>query len=139
LSELMSRCPFTDGSFIYQARAFYNKIYRVTKLFNDDNCISTGISSGRLKTNIEKYSDGRKQGFNLFPNPASETVFLSSNKSLEGAILTITDIAGKVLVNKVLGSSEDSIELSLNLIEGMYFVSIKKNNETANFKLVIAK
>jgi hypothetical protein len=59
----------------------------------------------------------------LFPNPASESVFLKSPQELAGAAYIITDISGKAVHQGVFTSSVPEISVQ-NLASGLYFLKI---------------
>jgi len=75
-------------------------------------------------------------GVNVYPNPASAILKISSSHelNLEDFVMTLTNQAGKLmLVNK--GNLE--IDIS-NLSSGMYFYTIAQGNKLAKGKIVIA-
>jgi PKD repeat protein len=73
-------------------------------------------------------------GLNVYPNPASEylRVELTEYNSFN---IVITDISGKVLLEKNASSSE-IIDVS-NFAPGLYNISISSENAITNQKIII--
>lgn len=80
-----------------------------------------------------------KTGISIYPNPARSYINLNSNKpeDLNGAILTIVDMAGKVTLKQtLLPNNQQQINVSA-LSKGMYIVHILKASGLESQKLVI--
>lgn len=74
--------------------------------------------------------------FDLYPNPASNTVNLSGLSN--GAIIDVVDVAGKVVYSTVAAGNTHSLALS-DLANGIYYVQVKTANAAGIQKLQIAK
>lgn len=75
--------------------------------------------------------------FSMYPNPASSEVNLNLFKSYDGLRIKITDIYGKIHIDKELGNSSEVL-LKLNLESGSYIVSIYSDEGlNGNRKLII--
>jgi riboflavin synthase alpha subunit len=75
----------------------------------------------------------------MFPNPVDRNSQVSinlNNVSADGAIITITDLNGKVLYNDILRSTTNSLNLG-KLNSGLYIVKVINGNEQYNAKLVV--
>lgn len=75
--------------------------------------------------------------FELFPNPAAETVTLNLPE-IDNASYTITDISGKQLKSASIQSLETEINTD-ELKNGVYFIEITNGGAAATQKLVISK
>ena len=67
----------------------------------------------------------------IYPNPVDEQLMIKSN--LTEGILVITDFTGKIVVDKVLDSDKQVINLEC-LNPGMYFITINKDNSPTSGK-----
>ena len=69
----------------------------------------------------------------LYPNPAAGVVFLASANMI-GSVITVTDVAGRVVYNTVAEQANVKLELAN---PGLYFVSaVNANGETTFRKKV---
>jgi glucose/arabinose dehydrogenase len=69
----------------------------------------------------------QKSGIAIYPNPASDEIFIKNENNIVLTSLKITDLTGKTVLHQ--NSQLSSINIS-NLSKGMYFVSIE--TETGN-------
>ena len=113
-----------------------------------------GISSEKLYYRLQEADiDGRFQyseiitikidqnnaGISLYPNPARSYVSVISGKpaDLNGAVLTVVDMAGKVTLKQtLLPENQQKINIS-RLSKGMYIVHILKASGVESQKLVV--
>lgn len=107
------------------------------------NCEGTGklksISSKLVLSN--KVKSGQKAGlsnnveytFSIYPNPSKGLVQFSGNENIVGKVVSISDVAGKVVYTTSLTSSNHQLDLS-HLTKGTYIVKV---GEWANTKFVI--
>ncbi|MBA2612574.1 MAG: T9SS type A sorting domain-containing protein [Bacteroidetes bacterium] len=142
LINLAKLCSGIDGAVVYQARALYNLIYKTVKNYKE-NCDEVIISGSRFNSIGNNENSGSTKNnwtVDLFPNPASNEFNIVSNAESENLTVIIRDVAGKILYNQRLRTSNFISKLDLNLINGIYFVTINNtNNESTTKKLVIAK
>lgn len=156
---LAYQCPFTDGQVVYNARALYNLVNQTVVVYNDNNCRNRGFSFGRTQDSAahfspeeselldqlivaEKYSKDKFkpiESYNLHPNPAQNTVYINStNNENETVTIKITDTANRVLFQKQVEINNYLGKLNLDLIDGIYFVTItNKVNKVEVKKLII--
>jgi len=83
--------------------------------------------------------DNTKTGISIYPNPASSYVNINSDKpeDLNGAILTIVDMAGQVTLKQtLLPNYQQQVNIS-GLSKGMYIVHILKVSGVESHKLLI--
>jgi len=92
--------------------------------------VLTGVSSLSNSENIQ-----------LFPNPASDKITISSGKSIQSNVLVnIVDVAGRIAhtvsFNNLTANAHQSIDIS-KLAKGVYFVKINSANSEMIEKLVV--
>ena len=134
LKILANKCPFIEGEVVYQARAFYNIINSTVELFSD-NCPNN--NSSRLSNS--SVSD-INWNVNIFPNPASNELFISTSLNTEDLKVTITDVNGRIVGDYNIKTNGSIGNIKLNMNSGIYFVTLaNNNNEKAVKKLVITK
>ncbi len=83
--------------------------------------------------------DNTKTGISIYPNPARSYVNIISDKpeDLNGVLLTIVDMAGKVTLKQTLSANnQQQINIS-TLAKGMYIVHILKTSGVETQKLLI--
>jgi hypothetical protein len=127
-------CPGLDGSCVYQGRALYNTIYANAALFND-NC--TAATNQRL-TAAKKNTVNDSWHVTIYPNPASKQITLVSKEQSVALMVTIRDVNGKIVLSKNLVTSNNLGNLGIELLNGVYLVTIQNSkHETITKKLVI--
>ncbi|HWY12564.1 MAG TPA: T9SS type A sorting domain-containing protein, partial [Bacteroidia bacterium] len=116
-------------------RALYNVINTSVELFKD-NCPNN--NSSRLGNNpLNPISNWI---VNIYPNPASNELFISTNNEKEDVKVVITDVNGRTVGDYNLKTSGFSANIKLNMNSGIYFVTlVNQNNEKVVKKLVITK
>ncbi len=72
--------------------------------------------------------------FNFFPNPASSQIQIQSNEVIDQ--LTIHDITGKILVNRIKPSSYETIDIS-GLTSGLYIIQCRVGHKISVEKLSV--
>lgn len=138
LINLAKLCPGVDGAIVYQARALYNLIYKIVKVYKED-CNNTSSAGSRLTNTIsDKETIKNNWSVELFPNPTNGNFTLVSKTENEALMVTITDITGKLIYNNTVNTSNFIINLDVNAKAGVYLISIKNSaNECITKKLVI--
>ncbi len=96
------------------------------------------LSFDKLITSIaEKNSENTR--FNLYPNPASEILTLSSyNSSNEKLTLNIYNVMGTLVKSEMLNQNQLQINIG-NLSNGIYSVELKSKDYTGKQKLIIQR
>ncbi len=103
--------------------------------FVDD---TTGLNLPTALSNHEL----EKNAINLFPNPASDKVYITSDINLSGATITIADISGKIIKTELTesistGLNYYQVDIS-NLIPGIYLMNIiDKSGNISSRKVVV--
>ncbi|MGM0612911.1 MAG: C25 family cysteine peptidase [Bacteroidota bacterium] len=75
-------------------------------------------------------------GLNVFPNPASERINIVAAEKIE--YIEIRDVSGRVILTQLVNDPKKTINVQ-NFAEGVYFVTIRMENETVENKKVIIR
>jgi hypothetical protein len=152
LAALAQKCPFIDGPIIYNARALNTLVTGSITVFNDTGCDSQGQSlmSSEYGGELErKFNNSLTNGnelenvsslYNLFPNPATDQLYIVSATENEELQIAIKDLSNKIVLQTTIHIQNFQANIKLDLINGAYLVSlIRANNERINSKLLITK
>jgi Concanavalin A-like lectin/glucanases superfamily/Secretion system C-terminal sorting domain len=101
-------------------------------IVTQNNCTDT--SSCVNVTGIGITESDFAQNVNMYPNPTSGNFTLELGNSYSDVLVTITDVTGRVVLEQRYSNSD---KLSFNLIEpaGMYFVTVRTDDQKAVLKL----
>lgn len=137
LKELAEKCPFTDGTVIYEARALYNLIYGKEDVFLDPCNVEMGAKS------LSFSEKDTEMDIFLFPNPSQSEVFVKlTDADFSTLSLKVTDANGKIVYsNPSLVVENGLASFNLNVNNGLYLVHLTNTitNETTIKKLVFQK
>ncbi|MEX0983002.1 MAG: T9SS type A sorting domain-containing protein [Bacteroidales bacterium] len=77
----------------------------------------------------------------VFPNPASDHFFIETSEPIESAEIRITDLNGSVISQEILPNLQQYMISSSHLQNGLYFITVKSENNLQNYisKIVISK
>jgi type IX secretion system substrate protein/carboxypeptidase family protein/Big-like domain-containing protein len=83
------------------------------------------------------------KGFAVYPNPTSGNLNITwENQSTGNATISVTDVIGRQVfqsaININAAAGQTQVDLS-NLVNGIYFVSVKSNSINSNTKIQISK
>jgi len=117
----------TFQTFIPQTNGVYAVIV-TEKECTDTSACFTVIGIGENELNL-------KNNLTLYPNPSNGNFNLKSTYKLDKIQITITDLSGKMIENKVVTNAQN-IELNLNAPNGIYWLQIETETMYQNFKLV---
>ena len=116
-----------------------------------DNTPLSGVNYYRLKQvdfdGTSDYSDIRavelrtaSTELSIFPNPASDLLNISFEKSIETGQVQLFNSAGQVVQSQYLMQGADQTQLQLDqLADGMYWISIEADGQIHGEKVVISK
>jgi hypothetical protein len=76
-------------------------------------------------------------GLNVYPNPASDVINISLNKTTS-ATISVIDVTGKVVKTSSMNGLTSSVNTS-GLMSGVYYVTITDGTSVATEKVVIKK
>ena len=78
------------------------------------------------------------EGFGLYPNPANDHAVLTLGKVSDNAVIVITDVNGKEVYRNA--ATDNRIEFSVaTWSEGVYFVTLRDDDQIVTKKLVVTK
>lgn len=99
-------------------------------------CYVYKISSEFIKVDVEEQI-AKDVVYNVYPNPASEMIFVSSSMDAD-ATVTFTNLAGQTVkvVNANLTTGENGISIN-DLNSGIYFCTVKANGYSHTSKVVV--
>jgi hypothetical protein len=134
----------TDGGNTWNSEWCFTSNYIYSVYFTNEN---TGYIVGEGGT-ILKTSDGGtdfipethspQSSFTLYPNPATDKITISKNKSVPGkAVISILNLAGEpVLPDISISKSQCQINVS-SLSSGVYIVKLRNRTGVEVKKLII--
>ena len=107
---------------------------------------STGWSAGfnsdpftggvyKFSGNLSNEKNNSSSVFKVLPNPALNVVTITSNETIASFKLRITDISGKVVLEKTLSGIENAIDISL-LSSGTYFFTLNSDAKIQTIKII---
>ncbi len=121
---------FTDNTLPLAKTIYYRlKIVELSGKLNTTNVITI---DGVVLVNALKIS----------PNPANEKITIQLNNGInqKGALLTIFDFTGRLLVQKSLTNGQNTITLPvLNYANGTYFIKINTDTEVLKTNFIISR
>jgi hypothetical protein len=79
-------------------------------------------------------TDKNKLEVSLYPNPASENIFILLNSNVKSAQISISNLSGKTLINTEI-TADNKIDLS-SLPMGMYLLTIATTNGSETVKFI---
>jgi len=131
LTALAEKCPFIDGSIIYNARTLYSLVFNSQKHFFDGGCDTKVTDSTTRKSNKTFINSNiteamPKNGYMLFPNPNAGifTITQQIHENITAQIDVWNDIGEKVF-NKSVKFANGSVRIDLGKVSpGLYMLEI---------------
>jgi hypothetical protein len=126
-----------DNNEIVEVQFATNSTYTVvidhknnlTNNLQNISIVATGITSHNLSVETRNETD-----FVVWPNPATDIIYLKSNTSIQNAEYSIIDVNGRLVKRNTI-SNTDSIDIS-DLSTGIYILRIATQNSTFTEKIV---
>lgn len=108
------------------------QFYSPSNGFNEESEYYVVIENDLGCTNTsEKYKVNTGKKISIYPNPATDILFINSAvKDLDTELrILITDLEGRILIKSMINSNSSNNSLSLSALKrGVYFVQIADNN-----------
>lgn len=140
LRVLASKCPFTDGLAVYQARVMLSGIDSLgTEYYNA--CETDGDETRMSYTNTDASQDGNA-ALLVYPNPATNqlTVNYQIESTDEAVFEVYNSIGEKVMLQKLSAGENEQTFSVVQLNSGVYFYKYSINDQIIKTnKLVIVK
>lgn len=136
LAGLAQLCPSTQGAIAYNASALYRGAFGAIL---DCNCLEGGskqvIDNGKWGT-----QNLQKSNLHVFPNPARSVIKIRSKIEDDLFDISIYDLMGRLMIQKTLASVNGLGEFEIDLLNGVYLISVLNKEGNACYKkLVISK
>jgi hypothetical protein len=123
-------CP-NQGPFDFNQQEWFDYLavpgefydYRVVAVNCENDDVASTDVSPTIQFPLSTKSVASQSSFNLFPNPASDKLYLDSPEYFNVNNVTISDVTGKMVYKQIDNESDGYINIS-KLHSGLYFVSI---------------
>ena len=148
VAALANKCPFVDGSCVYNARTLYSHIYRDMRMFSDVGCeaplrdstfILSRHSAGEpAATAVYSINGGHE--YTLAPNPNDGNFTIHANTdNYEPVRAEVLNAVGVCVYKATLGFTGNDAKVQLtNAVPGMYIVKLTDaRNQKYTFKFVV--
>lgn len=100
---------------------YSNSGYNVTQGFHQSFITGTGISSFGTSS------------LNIYPNPTSQSISVTFNRSGGTYLVSLTDITGKILQSEEFSNADNILEFDLeNYSNGIYILKVSGVKENFN-------
>jgi len=129
-------CRFADVTPTLQPNKFYN--IRVRPVIDGvpycyGGTCQIGIATLRANHSTLSYSeriDGSSVDAQIYPNPSSSEFNLSLHSDLQNtsAVVTITDLSGRLIETFQFDGGENTIQFGKNLMNGIYMVTVQQGD-----------
>jgi parallel beta-helix repeat protein len=122
-----SRYAFTDEGIVRTTRST-SLYYRLKQVDNDGTVTYSKVATVRL---------GDKQTtISVYPNPSNGNVTITS-VSNQTATIRVVNIMGATVLNQSVNPVAGTIDLNLQLPDGIYMLLMEQDGETSSHKLII--
>ena len=97
-------------------------------MFDANDCYSLKVeTSSNPFRSAEFYSSEENPEIILFPNPASEKIYLDfPGEEASGNEVSVYDLTGRKLFSEKIAAGDNAVDIS-TLAQGMYFLEIKND------------
>ncbi|SEP55973.1 LamG-like jellyroll fold domain-containing protein [Flavobacterium urocaniciphilum] len=92
------------------------------------------ISNGNTCTALSSNDFAIENNIKLYPNPTSNILYIEFN-DLSNVVVELIDLNGRVLMNKTLSSTSNSIDLS-SYNTAIYLLKVSSNEGASTYKIV---
>jgi hypothetical protein len=129
-------CNLSDVTPALQVSKFYN--VRVRPVINGTpfcygNVCQIGVATLRPNHSTLSYAerlDGTAVDATIYPNPSSSEFNLNLNSDLVNtpAVVTITDLSGRVVERFSFDGNQNTVQFGNNLMNGIYMVTVEQGD-----------
>ena len=141
---LAQKCPNTDGSVIYQARALYSQVFGDMQIFNDYGCDGKPgggiLSKGKRTTSRSANVIAPQQHYRLYPNPTDGYLSLEQAMPDNGVVnAEVWNATGIRIFNGPLHFEAGKTKMQvIDPVPGVYLLQLTDSNGSRfNLKFVI--
>jgi hypothetical protein len=91
-----------------------------------------------LKSNLIGIKENNYKLSRIYPNPATDIVYLEMKDNSTNTILELTDLQGKLILQKTIFNGENKVEIPTNeFTKGIYFLKVVTEKNIELHKLII--
>lgn len=115
--------------------------YITTSFSSDKSAILQGFQQPNTFS-VEDISSLSLKNLNLsiFPNPASYSITIKSDKEIEQSFIQVIDINGKYILSENINNLIEYVIFCDSWVNGVYLITIKDSQQNSKtFKLIISK
>jgi Secretion system C-terminal sorting domain len=94
------------------------------------------LATAEFPTTVTSF-DKQKTNISVIPNPSSGNQFFTADNDLTDAIVTVTDVAGKIVLQQHYATISKGEPIYLQLNSGFYLLSVTSNNLVTTAKVVV--
>lgn len=136
LRSIAGKCPYTEGTAVYQARALLSK-YDTLVYYNGCEVTTVNLSSNRLMFQNHIVSeDEEAMNIMVYPNPASDFITIWAPR---GSVFYAYDISGKLVLVQEMSNAHSRVVNVKDISEGVYIYKIIKDNRLLKADKLILK
>jgi hypothetical protein len=95
-------------------------------------CNSTAIAGYFVGTGITNLA---LAGVTIYPNPATNVLYINTNPDMAGAILKITTTDGRTVLGSVISAAQNTVNLP-DMPAGIYLVNLQKGSTQLHHKFI---
>lgn len=130
---------FGDGTYSYDenpTHTYTDSVNHNVNLLVKNNCAgafkSQTVLPDSLITGVKKY---KLSNANLYPNPTTSEFSIDLGFEQARIEIEITNLQGQIIKKEVYNNSQ-LLDFSIDNPSGIYFITLKTDDETATFKLI---
>jgi len=113
-----------------------NILFKVSPIYTGTN--GTYLLSFQISRNALSIEETDAASFNVYPNPANESVWIESTKGFENGNVELINMLGQVVLKQTVNQQLTKIGLDIaNLQSGVYFVKYTSGNKIITKALAI--
>ncbi|MDP4281034.1 MAG: T9SS type A sorting domain-containing protein [Bacteroidota bacterium] len=142
---------YTSGTLDYVNDEFYLNFgnqstfgYGIVTTLTGDSLTSyqTGINADAIAIDFRSPSginpeSGKDLTLSTYPNPVNNILSLKWNSSMNALDIRISDLTGRIVLNKPVSSSENMTKIDISsLPSGIYFITVQFDNGVQTRKIV---
>ena len=122
-----------------QRNPYLENVYGNRNPFIDNPYLATIIWGGTPaedRWNIFSVEENLFEGLTIYPNPASNVIWIQNSTIINNGIVTVYDVLGREVLQDSFNSSNTSLETSI-LTKGLYLIKIVSDNKQVIKKVII--
>ena len=135
---IANQCPASGGLSVYRARSLYDMIMpgNQNEYSEIDDCYS---ATAERTSDIQKNTEfSETENIHIFPNPTSGILNVLLENPLNNGHILVKDLIGKEVAVYKLEVGERQLSIDLNVIPGVYFISVTDGDKSLkNTKIVV--